>query len=239
METVKKKYAKRLTLIPRTFCFIIPLQVGAELVVSICFINKLSAIYAASALFTGKGLSVMQWISNVFDLVFLPMTIWGYMNVRRGRALQTLVYTHLYIVDTLVSLGFTIYFIVYWFAVAGKSVNNPPSNNGAIQPPPPNGSDKSMTVGQELAMTIVATTIFLLVRFYFMLILVGYSRVMSRKTNLRPYNGQPHGSLKAKVQFLLLRPFEQFWTGQRSSTRSRARSFGPAETQRLQPESPL
>lgn len=238
METMKRR-AMRFTLIPRSFCFIIPMQVGAELIVSICFINKISAIYAASALFTGKGLSAMQWVSNVFDLVYLPIVIWGYMNIRRRRALQSLMFTYTYIIDTFVSLGFTVFFIVYWFAVAGKSVNNPPSNNGAIQPPPHHGSDKSMTVGQELAMTIVATTVFLLARFYFMLALIGYARMMCRKTNLRPYNGQPQGSLKAKIQFILLRPFEQFWTGQKTTSRSRARSFGPAEVQRLQPDSPM
>ena len=228
-----------LSLIPRTFCFVVPIQISAELIVSICFINKLSSIYAVQAIFTGKGLTTMQWVSNIIDLVFLPMTIWGYISISRRRSLRSLIFTHAYIIDTFVSLGFTIYFIVYWFAVAGKSVNNPPSNNGKIQPPPQKGSDKSMTVGQELAMTIVATTIFLIVRFYFMFVLVGYSRIMCRKTNLRPYNGQPRDSLGAKIQFILLRPFEKFWTGQVSSTRSRARSFGPAEVQRLEPESPM
>ena len=223
-----------------------PLQIGAEIVAACAILNKVSAAYGLGALFTGHGLTAMQWTTNLISVAVLPAMVWGYFSVFRRRPLRTLVFAHLYILDTFVSLGFTIFFIVYWFAVAGKKENNPPV--GWVDPQnaqtqqrvrmarADSDPEKSMAVGQELAMTIVATVLFVFVRFYFAFVLVGYARMLCRKTNLRANNGQPAGSRAAKVQYILMAPFEKFWTGQSLGRRSRRPSFGPVEMQRLEPE---
>lgn len=240
-----------ISIVPRSFLFVIPLQVGAEIIAACAILNKVSALYGLGALFTGHGLTPMQWIMNLVSAAMLPLVIWGYSSIQHRRSLRVLAFAHFYILDTLVSLGFTIYFIVYWFAIAGKASNNPPSRTGVVTGTSNSyrnlnarassdsgdaaGLDKSVAVGQELALTIVATTIFLVIRFYFMMCILGYARLLTRRTNLRSSNGQPPDSRSAKLQFILIRPFEMFWTGQKAR-RNRASSFGPAETHRLEPE---
>lgn len=235
------------SIIPRSLFGLIPLQVGAQLVAAVVVLNKVSALYGLGALFTGHGLTPMQWITNVMSAAVLPLVVMGYFSILSRRPLRTLAYTHFYVLDTAVSLGFTIYFIVYWFTDAGKAANNPPQEEtparlfirqhvqgGKVENGHGQDLDKSMTVGQELAATIVYTTIFLLIRMYFMMVLIGYARMLVRKTNLRPLNGQPTGSWGAKIQYVLLVPLEGFWTGTKIR-RGRSRSFGPAETERLEP----
>ncbi|KNC24444.1 hypothetical protein FF38_09208 [Lucilia cuprina] len=60
-----------------------------------------------------------------------------------------------------------------------------------------------------------------------------------QRTQLRSYNGKPEHSFRAKAQFFLIKPFEKFWTGQSVFVRGRSRSYGPAEVERLQPDSDL
>lgn len=239
-----------ISIVPRSFLFIIPLQVGAEIIAACAILNKVSALYGLGALFTGHGLTPMQWIMNLISAAVLPLIIWGYFSIQNRRSLRVLAFAHFYVLDTVVSLGLTIYFIVYWFAIAGKASNNLPNSPEVVTGIPtysrPHfrdsndsgdaaGLDKSVAVGQELALTIVATTVLLVVRFYFMMCILGYARLLARRTNLRSYNGQPPDSWMAKFQYILIRPFESFWTGQKTR-RSRTGSFGPAETHRLEPD---
>lgn len=237
-----------ISIIPRSFFFVAPLQIGAEIVAACAILNKVSALYGLGALFTGHPLTVMQWVMNLLAVAVFPVAIFGWLSIYNRRPLRVLVFTYVYTIDTFVSLGFTIYFIVYWFTKAGKAANNGPGAptqtvSMVAREAPTNvgyGSseaaslNKSMSNGQEIAMTVVATTVFLLMRFYFMLVLIGYARLLCRKTNLRSSNGEPNGSWAARLQYILIAPLEKFWTGQsRNGRRERSRSFGPAETERL------
>lgn len=245
-----------------------PLQAGAEMVAGFAVFNKASSIYGLGALFTGHKLTVMEWILNVLGLAVLPMFIWGYFAIRKQRPLLCLGYAYFYIIDTLVSLGFTVFFIVHWFVTGAKQADS--VNKGAAvfsnstmsairstvatavrhtatktstklhptHPPTlpllmratsdPEKLKKSATVGEELAVTIVFTTLVLLVRFYFMMVIIGYTRNVVRRANLRPHNGEPQHSRRAKLQFILLRPFEKFWTGMSST------NYRTPEAQHLQ-----
>lgn len=248
------------SIIPKSFFLFMPLQAGAEMIAGFGVFNKASSIYGLGALFTGHELTVMEWILNVLGLAVLPMFIWGYFAIRKQRPLLCLGYAYFYIIDTLVSLGFTVFFIVHWFVTGAKQADA--VNQGAaasnftisaivnatstavkhvatrtstkLQPThapimpllmratsDPEKLKKSATVGEELAVTIVFTTLVLLVRFYFMMVIIGYTRNVVRRANLRPHNGEPQHSRRAKLQFILLKPFEKFWTGI-SSTNYRA-----------------
>lgn len=253
------------TIIPQAFFFFVPLQTGAEIISGASIFNKASALYGLGALFTGHPLSPMEWILNLFSIFSLPLMIWGFLSIRKHRPLRSLAFAYIYFLDVFVSLGFTIYFIVHWFAVGvkkakaigndmGASVTNKTlstlssaamastavlMDRSAIVPPSvsvvsaPTGSsqggpanvtqNKSATVGQELATTIVLTTLILLCRFYFMLVIVGYARRQVRLHNMKSRNGEPAGSSTARLQYVLIRPLERFWTGSSGYVQIRAR----------------
>jgi hypothetical protein len=73
--------------------------------------------------------------------------------------------------------------------------------------------NKSATLAQETGISITITVALLLVRFYFMFVVLGYGRHLVRQQNLRKHNGEPSGSLRSWVQFLALSFCESFWTG--------------------------
>lgn len=265
-----QKSLDMISIVPRSFFGLLPLQSGAEMIAGFTVFNKASSIYGLGALFTGRKLTVMEWILNVLGLFILPICIIGYLAIRKQRPLLCLSYAYFYFVDTFVSLGFTIFFIVHWFVVGQKKADavnaetEPISSaiataattaTAAVQqavtstistvakprathPPTipllmraatdPEKLKKSATTGQELAVTIVFTSFVLLFRFYFMMVIIGYARAVVRRANLRPRNGEPRNSRRAQIQFILLRPFEKFWTGISSS------NYRAPEVQHLQ-----
>lgn len=225
------------SLVPRSFFLFIPIQTGGEVIAATAVLNKASAPYGLGGIFTGKELTPMQWVLNIFSVIALPLVIWGFFSIKGRRPLRTLAFTYLYSFDVFLSLGFTIFFIVNWFGVGFKAENNLPeafgSNpNGTFTNPAGYQSSKSTTVGEELAMTVVFTTVMLIIRFYFMMVLVGYARHLVRKCGLRSNNGEPINSLTSRVQYMLIRPIEKFWTGMPVAGGSHS-AYGPLETRRL------
>lgn len=86
---------------------------------------------------------------------------------------------------------------------------------------------QSSSIARESAMTITFTVVFLLVRIYFTFIMIAYARQLVRQQNLRKFNGTPKHSTSAKLQFILLAPFESFWTGFSSKSTASASSYSP------------
>lgn len=227
----------RFSLVPRSFFYFIPIQTGGELIAATSILNKASAPYGLGGIFTGSGLTAMQWALNIFSILALNIVIWGFFSIRRRRPLRSLAFTYIYIFDVFLSLGFTIFFIVNWFAIGFKASNNLPegygsNNNGTLPNPAGVESNKSTTVGQELATTVVFTTLTLLMRFYFMMVIIGYARHLVRKCGLRSNNGEPSNTLASRIQYLLIRPFEKFWTGMTANGGHHG-PYEPLETRRL------
>jgi hypothetical protein len=89
--------------------------------------------------------------------------------------------------------------------------------------------NKSASLPQETAVTILITVGLLMVRIYFTLVIIGYARLLVRQQNLRSHNGQPKGSLSAKLQYLAISVAEPFWTGNSWSSGSRSPSASTME----------
>lgn len=250
------------------------MSLGADLIVVAGIVNKASGFYGLLSLLTGAHIGVLSWILHIFSLVLLPIYIYAFCAVRARNALYMLSFVHLYFIDTLVDIGFTIAFCVKWFsharAVAAKaspvvsdivattvattaaviaeaktiatfaaedfmssieddidltatpvedadfSIATAPAvpelferAAAAIAAP----SNESASVARESAVSIIFTVFLLLVRIYFTFVLIGFARQLVRQQNLRRYNGAPKGSFVARLQQVLLTPFESFWTG--------------------------
>lgn len=197
------------------FLLVLPLALGAEVIVTFGILNKLSSIFGIASLLTGKPITVMEWILNIWSLVLLFAFVAGYMGIRNRQPLTVLLFAHAYLVDVVMSLAMTIVFCVRWF-----------KTHNVDQTTVPTGADTtdSVSLAQETTVSVLLTVALLLSRIYFSFVLVGFARQLVRQKNLRRHNGSPKGSFRAKLQYLVLMPFESFWTGFASSVSS---SYSP------------
>lgn len=219
-------------------------------------LNKASGFYGLASILTGKRISAMEWILNIWSLVLLSVFIMAFLGVRNRRALTVLAFAHFYVVDTLFIIAFTIFFCVKWFkthqvsdmadvassaisrqvreiatATAATATSTAIPSNSSTTVMLAAGADfsDSASLGQETAVSIILTVFVLLARIYFTFIIIGFARQLVRQHNLRRYNGTPRGSWKATLQSWLLGPMESFWTGFTSSSSS---SFSPLMSHR-------
>lgn len=195
---------------------------GAEIIVSFGILNKASGFYGLASLLTGHPISAMEWVLNIWSLVLLTMFLIGYNAIRNKKALALLSFAHFYVVDTLFSIAFTIFFCVKWFKIQRKTKTTSViySARDASTAAATNLFSDSASLAQESATSIILTVFVLLARIYFAFVIIGYARQLIRRQNLRRYNGSPKGSWSATLQQVLLTPFEYFWTGFNSSNAS-------------------
>lgn len=75
--------------------------------------------------------------------------------------------------------------------------------------------NKSASLAQETAVTIVITVALILTRIYFTLVVLAYARQLVHQQNLRPHNhnGAAQGTLPSKIQRVALSIFPYFWMG--------------------------
>uniref|UniRef100_A0A060T1X8 ARAD1C24640p n=1 Tax=Blastobotrys adeninivorans TaxID=409370 RepID=A0A060T1X8_BLAAD len=75
--------------------------------------------------------------------------------------------------------------------------------------------NKSASLAQETAVTIVITVGLILTRIYFTLVVLAYARQLVHQQNLRPHNhnGAAQGTLPSKIQRVALSIFPYFWMG--------------------------
>lgn len=85
------------------------------MIVSFGILNKASGFYGLASLLTGHPISAMEWVLNLWSLAFLSLFVIAYIAMRQRQALTILLFAHFYVVDTLFSIAFTIFFCVKWF----------------------------------------------------------------------------------------------------------------------------
>lgn len=207
------------------------------MIVSFGILNKASGFYGLASLLTGHPISAMEWILNIWSLVLLSIFVLAYLAIRNRQALTILAFAHFYVVDTLFSVAFTIFFCVKWFKVqhsktglisdassAIYSAVAARNSNATLATLEGASASKlladSASLSEESALSIVFTVLLLLARIYFTFVIIGYARQIVCQQNLRRYNGTPRGSWAYTLQSILLGPFESFWTGFTSSSSS-------------------
>lgn len=108
----------------------------------------------------------MSWILHIFSLVALPFYAYAFFAINRRRALFFLAFVHIYFIDTLIDIGFTIVFCVKWFALArsatrkAKVVNETVTTviDGATRAVAKTAAETAKTVAKHIATTAVALT---------------------------------------------------------------------------------
>lgn len=261
-----------------------PLSLGADLIIVSGVVNKASGFYGILSLLTGAHIGVMSWILHIFSLVAFPLYVYAFYAIKNRNALFFLAFVHIYFIDTLIDIGFTIVFCIKWFAharnvakqaaaaasssvlsaagtaatkiatsIAEAAIETAVAATETLENTDPTAtydeeftlitapasprhiieravevasqattvaSNQSTSVKRESVVTIILTVVILLIRIYCTFVLIGYARQLVRSKNLRKYNGEPKGSFAARLQQLLLTPFESFWTGFSSSNYS-------------------
>lgn len=216
------------SIVPKSFLFIMPLQIGAEIICGLGIFNRASGFYGFLSLFTGHPLSALEWILNLLSMAFLPLYVLAFWAVKQRNALFTVLFAYVYSIDTIASVFFTTSFSVVWFSTAALSISenhmmagNKHNLNSTANGTDPSSSsrplqtnfDKSASLASETAVSMIMPIGLLMLRLYFSLIILAYARLLVRQHNLKPHNGSPKGSWNAKLQKVCLSIFQQFWYG--------------------------
>jgi hypothetical protein len=196
-------------------------------------LNRASGIYGLLAIFTGHDQSAAEWILNALSLALLIIYLFVYFkSLRIKDALHLLVFSYIYLLDSVTSISLSIFYCVHWFTSKARNISISSTTTQASKaaatiiseierrqesPEVRDISAQSASLAHETSVTIVIAVFLILARIYFTLVIIGYARQLVQKQNLRSYNGEPKQSLRATIQHFAVRPLESFWTGSSSA----------------------
>lgn len=95
-----------------------PLYIGAEIVLGFAILNKAAGFYGFLSIITGHPINFWQWLYNVLELLCLPFYISALTLIKKkpenGR--KFLLACLVYVIDSVVGVFYTLYFVHFWFA---------------------------------------------------------------------------------------------------------------------------
>lgn len=167
----------------------------------VAILNKAGGIYGVLSLFTGHPINFWQWLYNFLNILVLPFYISGMLNLKnRANNARKLSLTCLvYIIDTVVGVLYTIYFIYFWFS---REDNNPTAVPGyssgtkvesaidtAIKGAAVEKRDKaasalssqSASPGRELFLTVSTILVVTTIRFYSTLVVLAFTKALLKQ----------------------------------------------------------
>ncbi|KAK9417700.1 putative Inositol phoshorylceramide synthase regulatory subunit kei1 [Seiridium unicorne] len=156
---------------PTTFCGLMSLQTGTEMIALSLLFNKMTGLYGLLAIFTGYHLSIAQLSLYVYSVVALGILAYCSPHIRKQTPFQNLAFAWLYIIDTAVNTAYTTLFAVSWF-LALEQVGPKQSEPTETDEPPMGGFLGA--VDTTTSMTLIV--IFTLIRVYFMFVVMAYAR---------------------------------------------------------------
>ncbi|ODQ81587.1 hypothetical protein BABINDRAFT_6267 [Babjeviella inositovora NRRL Y-12698] len=165
--------------LPKTFLGL-PLYIGVETVLGFAALNKASGFYGIISIFTGHPIGFLQAIFNICSILMFPIYIMGLKAITRlhpesrvnvtGRlALVTLTY----LFDSALSVLFTLYFAHFWFANEDTQATHPVTDSTT-------DTSQSATPAYELFLTVSTTVILNAARFYFSLVMLSYTKGLTK-----------------------------------------------------------
>lgn len=108
------------------------IKVGSQILTLFSLFNKIAGIYGIIAVFQGG--TIAQLSLYIYSIATIPIFIWGMKAISDVRVLLTqekpddvLRYAHIFILDQMISTGWTLLFAFWWFEFAahdGKPVSN-------------------------------------------------------------------------------------------------------------------
>ncbi|PKI82901.1 hypothetical protein MVES_003320 [Malassezia vespertilionis] len=108
-----------------SFIGLIDIKVGCQIFTLFSLFNKIAGIFGIIAIFQGGSLAQLSLYT--YSIASIPVFIWGLREISDERANAVLRYAHVFILDHLISSGWTLLFALWWFIYAphdGKPVTN-------------------------------------------------------------------------------------------------------------------
>ncbi|KAF8459548.1 Inositolphosphorylceramide synthase subunit Kei1-domain-containing protein, partial [Terfezia claveryi] len=191
---------------PKRFLYFLPLPLGTTIIAYTLLINKISGLYGLLTLLTGASLSLPQLLMYIYSLLiaFLLVT-WLIPGISDKKPAEAVVFTWVFGVDSLVNAAFTGLFGVGWYLNGpGATLYAHPMNpsgghimgirgnatTGRVegdQIPVVSGNSNdpaaAVTAGQLPAESVASITIIAvlwLIRIYFFLVVLAFSRAVVR-----------------------------------------------------------
>lgn len=165
-----------------------------EIILGFAILNKAGGAYGILSIITGHPLNFWQWLYNILAIAALPFYITALSNLTtRTKNVDKISSACLiYIIDTILGLFFTIYFMIFWFisedpeqlSTRSLSHSNVLRSTSSTSSEDARLASQSASSGRELfyisAFTIVVTT----ARIYFTLILLSFTRVLLKQESI-------------------------------------------------------
>lgn len=155
----------------------VPLYIGVEIALGISIINKCSGAYGILALFTGHPLDSMQWVLYIWSIFTLIICVQGLYQIHKPNVLT---FSHIFItfiIDTLFTSFFTLWFTAQWYNLEGNS-NNVKDTKSSYSDAPVDYSSKiahqGASEGFEYGVTMFITILSLAGKLYFTFIIASF-----------------------------------------------------------------
>ncbi|KAK4218645.1 Inositolphosphorylceramide synthase subunit Kei1-domain-containing protein [Rhypophila decipiens] len=186
-------------------CFgIMPLSIATEFIAVSLIFNKLTGFYGVLALFTGYALSPVQLSQYLLSLLTLVALFFILPHIRKGTPFPNLAFAWIYVVDTLLSIGYTTTFAITWClttledeaATSATDADLPARGDGEYDGATDNTGDQAAQyaanmASRETATSLVLVALFNLVRLYFCFVVLAHARRVLRNYVNSPYASVP------------------------------------------------
>ncbi|CUM46614.1 uncharacterized protein AC631_05771 [Debaryomyces fabryi] len=181
-------------ILPQKFFGFVPLYIGVELILAVAIINKAGGVYGILSIITGHPLNFWQWLYNILAILVLPSYISGLIHLknRKNNTRKLSLACLIYVVDSVIGLLYTYYFIYFWFS---REDNNPTADplsqrdniiaDEVISPSSTQDlnvlASQSASPGRELFLTVSSTIIITGIRFYFTLVVLSFTKALLKQ----------------------------------------------------------
>ncbi|KAI5963756.1 uncharacterized protein KGF55_002636 [Candida pseudojiufengensis] len=184
-------------LLPQKFFGYIPLAIGVEIILGITILNKAGGLYGILSLFTGHPINFWQWLYNSLALIMLPIYANALINLtnKQNNVRKISLSTVVYLIDTLIGILYTLYFMVFWFYSEEESGTDVGGNGlnffKRTMDETDAGADlskQSASAHRELFFIFSTSLIMTVIRIYFTLVLISFNKNLLKQQTLRDYN---------------------------------------------------
>lgn len=177
----------------------IPLYIGVEVILAVAILNKAGGAYGVLSILTGHHLNFWQWLFNLLSFLTLPFYISGLSNIlnRATNVRKTSLACMIYLIDTVIGLLYTIYFVHFWFS---REDSNPASYGGGSEQTSDESTlasslvrrytestddlSQSASPQRELFLTVSGIIVTNAFRLYFALIFLSFTKQLLKQSAL-------------------------------------------------------
>ncbi|WFD00030.1 hypothetical protein MYAM1_002776 [Malassezia yamatoensis] len=108
-----------------SFLGFLDIKVGSQILTLFSLFNKIAGFYGIIAIFQGG--TIAQLSLYIYSIATIPVFIWGLKVISDEKPGNVLRYAHIFILDQMISTGWTFLFALWWYVYAahdGKPVSN-------------------------------------------------------------------------------------------------------------------